>query len=161
MGLRFAEQRYGSCFFVTTSFQNHAAYGTIPGVYETLIDSLGYYSEKYEAKYPAFVLMPTHIHLLILINGKRLSGFMRDFKKFVAQRSMINLGILEKPIWQRGYDRQAIYSEKVFRIKVKYVHHNPVKAGLVRHTHDWKWSSAKAYTGDAEGPLNVWTDWVF
>lgn len=105
--------------------------------------------------------MPSHMHLLILINGQRLPDFMRDFKKFVAQQSMKNLGILDRPIWQEGYDRQVIYSEEAFRTKVEYIHNNPVKQGLVRQAHDWIWSSAAAYAGDLNGPLSVWKDWDF
>ena len=30
---------------------------------------------------------------------------------------------------------------------VAYLHHNPVKAGLVRRAEDWPWSSAREFTG--------------
>jgi hypothetical protein len=30
---------------------------------------------------------------------------------------------------------------------VAYIHHNPVKAGLVPRAEDWPWSSAREFTG--------------
>jgi putative transposase len=34
----------------------------------------------------------------------------------------------------------------------RYVHRNPIEAGLVRDAWDWPWSSARAYVGMAAPP---------
>ncbi len=36
---------------------------------------------------------------------------------------------------------------KEYGEKVEYIHHNPVKAGLVRRAEDWPWSSVREYSG--------------
>jgi putative transposase len=161
MGLRFKDQVLGECFFVTTSFHGHKRYGDVPGVYEALCDSLSFYIDRYGTKLPGFVLMPTHIHLLLVITGQYLGCFMRDYKKYVAQVSIRDCSVTDSPVWQPRYDRVAIYSEAVFRQKLDYIHRNPVKAGLVTGAHEWKWSSAGAYLGDREPPVPIWTDWRF
>ncbi len=84
---------------------------------------------------------------------------MRDFKKYIAQRSFPNLGINDNPIWMPRFDRVAINTESVFRTKLEYIHYNPVKAGLVSKAEDWRWSSAKAYNTAETTDISVWTDW--
>jgi putative transposase len=161
MGLRFKEQVHGSCFFVTTSFFQHKRYGDIPGVYETIGDSLRFYMDKYNVLLPGYVFMPTHIHFLIVIDGKNLSAFMRDFKKYLAQHGL-NIGEPRiASLWEVGYDRQAIESERVFRTKLDYIHNNPVRAELCNRAESWSWSSASAYLTDKIEPIPVWENWQF
>jgi len=161
MGLRFSAHMSGACFFVTTTFNRWREYGRLEGVYDALIDSIKHYLTKYGARMPAYVLMPTHLHLLLIIEGDRLSGFMRDFKKYLAQKAIRELGIRDLPIWRPGYDRQVIYSETVFRTKVTYIHENPVRYGLVERAEQWVWSSAGDYFSDKPGPMPVWKEWMF
>jgi REP element-mobilizing transposase RayT len=155
MGLRFSEQIFGDCFFVTTTFLNWREYGKIVGVYECLADSICHYLEKYDALLPAFVFMPSHLHLLIVIDGKKLGRFIRDFKKFVAQKGIKECGVRDAHIWIPGYDRQAVYSEKVFLTKIEYIHNNPVKSGLSSILAQWEWSSAKYYESEDISPIPI------
>jgi putative transposase len=161
MGLRFVNQGFGICFFVTTTFRDWNRFGNTPGVYETLADSCRHYAREYNAQLIGYVFMPSHLHLLILIDGKELANFMRDFKKYVSQKAMKDIGIRDKQIWQPGYDRQVVYSEEVFRTKLEYIHNNPIRGGLVENPADWKWSSALDYLAEREGPIPVWKDWMF
>ncbi|NQU04774.1 MAG: transposase [Calditrichaeota bacterium] len=155
MGLRFTKQNLGSCFFITTTFYNHAKYGEISGVYEELADSINNRLEKTNAKLISYVFMPSHIHMILSIDGALLSGFMRDFKKFTSQKSLTHLKG-QSSLWQDRYDRVAIVKHKVLLTKMNYIHNNPVKAGLVRKPEDWYWSSAADYYMEREGPLPVW-----
>jgi putative transposase len=161
MGLRFKGQSAGSCFFVTTSFHDRARLGNLDGVYAVLADSLSFCLEKYSATIPGYVFMPSHIHLLLMIEGDLLSVFMRDFKKFIAQKSLPECGWVGDSAWQSGYDRVLISSERVFRRKLAYIHRNPVRAGLCSKEEDWLWSSSRAYADIHGSPVRVWTDWQF
>ena len=158
MGLRYQEQYLGACFFVTTSFKGHSRFGDIPGVYERLAESLSYRLDKTQAQLTAYVFMPSHIHLLLLIDGKLLASFMRDFKKYTAQKGIVEL-CRNQHIWQPRYDRQAIITLKVMLTKINYIHLNPVKAELVEKSEDWNWSSAADYLGREKGPVPVFMDW--
>jgi hypothetical protein len=40
----------------------------------------------------------------------------------------------------------------------RYIHRNPVEAGLAREPQDWLWSSAGAYLGTARAPAWLRTD---
>lgn len=46
------------------------------------------------------------------------------------------------------FDDLAIWSEKQFRIKLDYIHRNPVKAGLAGTPEGFPYSSAAAWLGD-------------
>jgi putative transposase len=159
MGLRFPQQKYGTCFFVTTTFKDWSPFGTIQGFYPALAKSLVFCAKKYNAVIAGYVLMPTHIHLLMFIEGSKLSAFMRDFKKFIAQKVVKDLKTSTSSVWMPRYDRVAIYSHKVLCEKLNYIHHNPVKSGLVQNAEDWQWSSASDYTCNHEGAVPVWKDW--
>ncbi|MGB2803639.1 MAG: transposase [Candidatus Zixiibacteriota bacterium] len=160
MGLRFPLQKYGTCFFVTTTFKEWAPFGNIQGFYPALTESLVFCATKYGALIAGYVLMPTHIHLLIFIEGSKLGAFMRDFKKFIAQKVIKDLKGDGSSVWMPRYDRVAIYSDNVLRQKLNYIHHNPVKTGLVRNAEDWQWSSARDYASVSEGMIPVWKEWA-
>ncbi len=102
--------------------------------------------------------MPSHVHIVVGIDGKNLGDMMRDFKKFTGRKVAKAFG-LEPSIWMPRYDRLVIASEKVMRVKLHYCHENPVKAGLAIDAPSWKWSSASDYFGDVRGPLPVFRAW--
>ena len=103
--------------------------------------------------------MPSHIHLLLEIDGLLLSGFMRDFKKFTAQKSLAQFAVNGK-LWQDGYDRFPLNNYNTLTIKLNYIHQNPVKAALVDSPIGWYWSSARDYLSDEPGPLPIWKGWA-
>lgn len=58
-------------------------------------------------------------------------------------------------LWQRGFYDFNIYSEEKLLEKLNYVHHNPVRAGLVLSPGDYKWSSYRLYSSESEGFLGA------
>ncbi|MBD3382008.1 MAG: hypothetical protein GF404_07415 [candidate division Zixibacteria bacterium] len=159
MGLRYKNQNDFNCFFATTTFQDWKEYGNVPGMYEALAGSLAFCLEKYEANLIGYVFMPNHIHLLLVIDGSELSSFMRDYKKYIAQKAKTDLGIKEKKIWMPRYDRVVIVDKNLILTKLNYIHNNPVKAKLVSDQQKWKWSSAGDYFSDSESQLKISKDW--
>ncbi|MFQ5608277.1 MAG: transposase [Candidatus Zixiibacteriota bacterium] len=103
--------------------------------------------------------MPSHIHLLLALQGIHLGDFMRDFKKYTAQKSLKELARSDGGVWMPRYDRVGIRTLKVFETKLIYIHENPVRAGLVERVQDWKWSSARVYLENADSDIPVWTGW--
>jgi REP element-mobilizing transposase RayT len=160
MGYQFRQQEAFHCFFVTTSFHEHKALGNLPGMYEQLALCLEFCLTKYNAQLTGYVFMPTHLHLILFINGNKLGPLMRDFKKYIAQKVCPDLEIKTLPVWEEGFDRVAIISSKVLQVKLEYIHRNPVKAGIVGEDCEWKWSSASAYWSESDGPLPICRLWM-
>ncbi|MDE3180518.1 MAG: hypothetical protein KGM47_12760, partial [Acidobacteriota bacterium] len=48
-------------------------------------------------------------------------------------------------VWQRRFYDMNIWTEKKKLEKLSYMHHNPVKRGLVREPGEWAWSSWRFY----------------
>ena len=48
------------------------------------------------------------------------------------------------PLWQREYWDRFIRDENHFQKAIEYIHHNPVKSGLVKHPKDWEYSSYRS-----------------
>ncbi len=57
-------------------------------------------------------------------------------------RAELGLGVPGKAFWMREYWDRYIRDEQQFYSTVRYIHDNPVKAGLCGKPHEWRWSSA-------------------
>jgi len=100
----------------------------------------------------AYCLMPTHYHLLIMLKEADLSHRMQLFS--ISYTKAMN----------KRYDRvgslfqgafQAIHvDENEYLIHLsRYIHLNPVMAGLVERAEDWEFSSYREYIGLRNGTL--------
>jgi hypothetical protein len=61
----------------------------------------------------------------------------------------------ERHFWQRRFYDFNVWSEKKFKEKLKYMHANPAKRGLVLHPKDWPWSSWGHYARGEKGLIRV------
>ena len=107
-----------------------------------VVDSLRYGAEEmghYELD--AFVVMPNHVHMLVLPKVP-VAKLMLSLKRATAQQVNRLINRTGKRFWQEEYfDRWVRYVEEYERI-VRYIENNPVAAGLCREAGEWRWSSA-------------------
>ena len=99
-------------------------------------------------KLHAWVVMPNHVHALVTPLGDfSLGGILRTWKQFTARRAKELLAKsgdewTTESFWQReSFDRLTRDADERERT-VRYIHTNPVKAGLCEKPEDWPWSSA-------------------
>ena len=85
----------------------------------------------------AFVVMPDHVHWLILLRDDAALGeVVRRFKARVT----LALG---QRVWQRGFHDHALRRDEELASVARYIVANPVRAGLVRHAGDYShWDAA-------------------
>jgi type I restriction enzyme R subunit/putative DNA methylase len=89
----------------------------------------------------AWVVMPNHVHLLILLKT-RVAILMRWLKGSTAHRANQLLGRTGQRFWQdESYDHYLRRSSQMERT-IRYIEENPVTAGLVSFAAGWRWSSA-------------------
>ncbi len=122
----------------------------------------------------AYVVMPDHNHLVTDSNreskeiqryvngivGRRVLDYLKS-ENYVE--SLEKLRIQNRSdgsqytLWQRHPDTRLLWSEQMLWQRIQYTHQNPVRAGLVDHPNDWKWSSSRIFHGKraAEEPLEV------
>ena len=93
----------------------------------------------------AFCIMPNHVHTVFtpLPEGAdsyyAVSTVMHSLKRYTARQANVLLG-RRGNFWQHeNYDHVVRDEEELERI-IGYVLNNPVKAGLVQHPEDWRWT---------------------
>jgi REP-associated tyrosine transposase len=112
---------------------------------------------RYALQVHAYCLMGNHFHLLVLSETGRLSDGMRFLAARFTQRINYRDG-RDGPLF-RGRFASAIVKSDAHLVRVsRYIHRNPVEAGLVSVPEDWPWSSAGAYLGTTKGPIWLCTD---
>ena len=134
-------------FFVTTHFQESAL--PISNLEKTaILEVLHATRARRKFQLFAYVVMPTHVHLLFSPTDKdTLIAIMREFK-MRASKAILKTRGASGGFWQaRSFDR-IVRTPKEFAKTLLYIHFNAVKDGLVDEPSKWKWSSWAAYQLD-------------
>ncbi len=62
--------------------------------------------------------------------------------------------------WQKRYYDRNVRDEREFVEKLRYIHRNPVKAGLCKLPEDWRWSSFRHYALREKGVVEIVSEWA-
>ena len=62
--------------------------------------------------------------------------------------------------WQKRYYDFNIRNYPQFVEKLRYIHRNPVKAGLCERPEDWEWGSFRHYATGCEGRVEIESEWT-
>ncbi|MGA9508051.1 MAG: transposase [Candidatus Sulfotelmatobacter sp.] len=96
--------------------------------------------------------MPEHVHLLLSEPQRdNLADALKSLKQRVSRRL---LGEADH-FWQKRYYDFNIRNYPQFVEKLRYIHRNPVKAGLCENPGDWEWSSFQHYATNYEGRVEI------
>ena len=118
-----------------------------------------------------YVVMPEHVHLLVSEpERKSLALSLQMLKQMVARRVLPKLAQRTEhlplatapatPFWQERYYDFNVWSEEKRVEKLRYIHRNPVKRGLVERPEDWRWSSYRHYQTGEEGVVEIESHWT-
>ncbi len=100
----------------------------------------------------AYCLMPNHYHLLVQISDETFSAAMQSLSQSytnAVNRERERVG----PLFQGRFRARHIDDELGLLHVSRYIHLNPVDAGLVRRPDEWEFSSYLDYTGARQGRL--------
>jgi putative transposase len=89
----------------------------------------------------AWVVMPNHVHLLILPK-EPLAIITRWLKGSTARQANQLLGRTGQPFWQEESFDRWVRNDREFERIARYIEENPVSAGLVSAAALWPWSRA-------------------
>jgi REP-associated tyrosine transposase len=104
-----------------------------------------------------YVVMLEHVHLLLSEpERKNLSLVLQMVKQMVSRK----LRTSRDPFWQARYYDFNVWSERKRIEKLRYIHRNPVRRGLVARPEDWLWSSFRHYLTGEEGPVEIESHWT-
>lgn len=94
----------------------------------------------------AWVLMPNHVHLILV------PGDEDGLRRALSRVHRIYAGRIHERLrrtghfWQGRFGCVAMDDEHT-QAALRYVAMNPVRAGLTRRAHEWRWSSVRAQLG--------------
>jgi putative transposase len=100
----------------------------------------------------AYVVMPTHLHLLLYPQRDPLPLILRNLKSGAGYRLAKGRGH-RGTVWQERYFDFILRKVKDFWEKMEYIHQNPVAAGLAARPEEWKWSSCRHYVSRDTVPV--------
>ena len=89
----------------------------------------------------AFVVMPDHLHLIIVPELKNISQTMHSVKSY-SSKEINRINNRVGHIWQSSFRDFTISTETQLLEKITYIHNNPVRKGLVLETSRYNFSSA-------------------
>ena len=162
----------GQARFITFCTHNQLPLLSDNKIRRIILDIILDAKKQYGFKLIAYVLMPEHVHLILIPNEnskvghiigeiKRLSSkkihkyLILQKSKLIKKLTVIRNGAERFVFWRkRCYDHNCRSEESLWE-KVNYCHNNPVKRGLVQSPEKWQWSSYQYYRCNEVSPLNI------
>jgi len=115
-------------------------------------------SVMWHVRIAAFCLMPNHYHLLVQTPDGNLSRFMRHVDGVYTQ-CFNRANRFDGSLFRGRYKAMVVEAETYLLELIRYIHRNPVRAGLVGRVDRYRWSSDRAYRS---GPQQwAWLDRSF
>src|ERR1700674_1164748 len=129
--------------------------------------------QKYRFVVHGYVIMPEHFHLLMTEPERGDPSVVmkvlkeRFTKKLRAKGGTAGAPLIAPfamsgsprpeptPIWQKRFYDFNVRTEEKHIEKLRYIHRNPVKRGLVDFPEQWEWSSFRSYVYQETGPVRV------
>jgi putative transposase len=148
-------QQNGDFHFVTFSCYQRKPYLSISAnrtLFEEVLETMRL---RYQFLVLGYVVMPEHVHLLLTEPiDETLAKALMALKISTSKR------LNYSPLWQaRYYDFNVFSGDKQVE-KLRYIHRNPVRRGLVDRPEDWEWSSFRHYLTGARGIVEIESSWT-
>ena len=144
----------GGLFHVICRFFDKNSFLDVEGARPRYLESLSTALSRSDARLLAYCLMSTHVHLVLQLGRRPLGSFMRTVNAPWAMwlnrvTGRIGTTLADRPT-------SVLCDSEMYILElVRYVHNNPVRAGLVDRASASSWSSQRAYLGLDEPP-----DWL-
>jgi REP element-mobilizing transposase RayT len=111
---------------------------------QRLLETIIRYKEICKYELYAYCIMNNHVHLLIKETEEIISNVVKRISGsyvFWYNKKYERCGHL----FQERYKSEAVDNDEYFLTVLRYIHQNPIKAGLVKDNSDYKWSSYNEY----------------
>lgn len=114
------------------------------------LELLGRIKKDFILKLPAYALMTNHIHLYLVTPqanlGQAMFALNNEYSHYFNKRHG-NTGHL----FEGRYKCKIVQRDQYSLALTRYIHLNPVKAGLAKQAEDYEWSSSAQYLGLRDG----------
>ncbi len=117
--------------------------------YTKFLQTLKQYKEISGYQIYAYCLMGNHVHLLLKVGEEPLEQVMRRIcgsYVYWYNAKYNRIGNL----FQDRFKSETVENDSYFLTVIRYIHQNPLKAGLVKSIEDYQWSSIREYINRPE-----------
>ncbi|TSA21565.1 MAG: transposase [Betaproteobacteria bacterium] len=121
--------------------------------YVLYLDWLTEYADKFGGHVHAYVLMTNHVHLLVSADRAETPGLMM---KALGQRYVQHINRVYRrsgSLWEGRFRSCLVQDDAYLLACQRYIELNPVRAGMVSHPVDYRWSSYHANARGKEDSL--------
>jgi putative transposase len=123
--------------------------------YQVFVDLLKETAETWNIKVAAYCLVSNHYHILLNTPEANIARSMRHLNGVYTQRYN-RRHTLDGQLFRGRYKSILVGADPYLLQLVRYIHKNPVKAGLVEKPEQYPWSSHRGYLSVSR----KW-DWLF
>jgi putative transposase len=128
-------------YMVTTVTAARVPFFTDPADAQIVLDAVLHGRSLGWWKVNAFVVMPDHLHIMMIPAKKNISECVKAIKGYSAR--LINARRQRRgSLWQPGFFDYILDSEDKILGRIAYIENNPVRSGLVTHPEEYIFSSA-------------------
>lgn len=120
----------GLVYHITAVTRNRTPYFEALGNGRKVVQQLMALQDQGMAETLCYVLMPDHLHWLMVLHDESLSGVVRLLKGRAAHA-------IGQPIWQANYFDHAVRQEEDLQKMAQYIVANPLRANLVSQIGDY------------------------
>ncbi len=149
---------FGHQHFITFSCYRRLPYLDNDHSRTVFLETLERLRQRHQVLIFGYVLVPEHVHLLIA-EPKQIK--LEDF--FLALKTQTSKQLRgDRPrFWHLRYHDFNVFTQHKFSEKLRYIHRNPIKRGLVQNPEDHPWSSYRYWlTGDIT-PVEIESHWTW
>ena len=122
-------------FFVTFCTRDRQRIDSLDQAQSAFEDYASKAHDKFNVAVGRYVLMPDHIHRFVCLGHDiKLSQWVGGLKRAISVALQLKRGL-----WQPGFFDHILRSDESYTQKWQYVRENPVRAGLVGHSDEWRY----------------------
>ncbi|MGE5417107.1 MAG: transposase [Acidobacteriota bacterium] len=111
---------------------------------QRFLDTLAKKKNEIDFAFYAYCLMDNHIHLVIRDDQNQIAVIMKGIATSYAMFFNIKYSRVGH-VFQDRFKSEPIVDERQLLAAIRYVHNNPVKAGMVDRPDAYEWSSYQDY----------------
>ena len=154
----------GELHFITATCHRRQPFLGSPRARDLFLLTLERVRRRYRFAVLGYVVMPEHFHLLVSEAQRATLSTVVQALKLGFSRRWLSPGQALRPaapssgphrIWQPRFYDFNVWRERKRIEKLRYMHRNPGKRGLVKSPEQWSWSSFRFYLCGEPGVVKL------